>query len=99
MEEEQIEEEDDRGKEGKRGTTKHCPFLYRFTVKAEEPPVIEETYLMGCTIPVNLIGKHMKTIKDNPIYAFQGIMYGEAMLGDLRFKVRERKKSIEGIKE
>ncbi|KAG0721626.1 Carboxylesterase 4A [Chionoecetes opilio] len=50
------------------------------------PPTIVHNSLNGAEEPVTLIGKPMKTIKNRPIYAFQGIMYSEAMVGDLRFK-------------
>ena len=50
------------------------------------PTIIHES-LNGAEEPVMLIGKNMKTINNRRIYAFQGIMYGEAMEGEHRFKV------------
>lgn len=59
-----------------------------FTVRwmKDDPPTIVHNNLNGASEPVTLVGKHMKTIKERPIFAFQGIMYGEEMSGDLRFK-------------
>ncbi|MPC65831.1 hypothetical protein E2C01_059967 [Portunus trituberculatus] len=63
--------------------------MVRFTVRGmnDDPPVIIHDSLNGAEESVSLIGKHMKTINDRPIFAFQGIMYGEEMSGDRRFKV------------
>lgn len=52
----------------------------------DNPPTFTHNSLNGATEPVQVFGKNMLTINNRTICAFQGIMYGEEMSGDRRFK-------------
>ncbi|KAG7156928.1 Venom carboxylesterase-6-like 5 [Homarus americanus] len=58
----------------------------QYTVKGTEPPMLEHTHLNGANFTTTLQGKTMRTMNNRIIYAFQGIRFGEAPIGELRFK-------------
>ncbi|KAK4299471.1 hypothetical protein Pmani_028255 [Petrolisthes manimaculis] len=61
----------------------------QYTVFDDNPPTFVHPSLNGKGSPTTVVGKNMLTINNREIYAFQGIKYGEAMTGDLRFKRTE----------